>query len=899
MNKKTCLIHRRGLETPQALSNGRIMAGRRFLFGHAAILAALTLGATFAASPSWAEGADKPAKTSDKVATNAPKVAASQLTLGKSMRVPMAKGAAYELKDGSTSVRLEEGDGFLLITPLEAGRVDFSLNGVPYAVSVKALAQTVPAPGTAGAATSGSAPGVTPPTIGTPPSATAPAGTVPSANAPSSGGTQPVPNVPVLTPVAPDTVPLTAAPSLPALSAPPATGSGVPAGMAPVSPQISAPLPPPARTPTAPAFRTVPSIPRNINSSGVPIKTVNVTKGLASILTFKRNILSVYFSDAVVMDARALNARTLAVTGTAPGRSTLAVFTATSADDAVGQLTMFHIQVDPPLSGVRQPTLTDATAVEAAIRSAVNDPRVQVVVFRSGDGTMVARLTGQVREAVESKAAEDTAALYAGKVINGIVVDKNAISYDQSFLPPTTPLTPEEIAQNQLRTITGNQTIELTPLGGNWVLKGEVGSQTEAQQLLTLAGGLSQKIVPLLVVRGPNGVTPAEQPITSPEDREMTRRLQEVTGIASVYAMRTADNGVAIYGSVRNRREFERVQQYKVVVPVNKGGGSGGDNQTLDTQHPTHGYQSPANVQVFVRIEDPEEAALRVVTIDSNVVEISRTALKNLGVEYGSAQVLSESTAGGVTTRTIDPQFQNGVIQAGNGFAGFGGFGIIDAFRARLNALYTRGNANILSKPNVTTLEGTEAQITIGGARPIPQIQSGSGGTGTVQENIIFRRFGVILTMRPTVLADNTIILQIRVDVTDLDTTTGITRGNTFIPGETVRSVNNVLVLKEGDIIALGGLITNVKRRQTSRVPVLSQIPIIGSLFQSRRFENNESELAIFLSPTIRRVNVHGEDTEKGLHATGWPKLSGIDDGQGLGLNTTAAAGTGGGGGGK
>jgi Flp pilus assembly secretin CpaC len=403
-------------------------------------------------------------------------------------------------------------------------------------------------------------------------------------------------------------------------------------------------------------------------------------------------------------------------------------------------------------------------------------------------------------------------------------------------------------------------------------------------------------VIPLLVVRGPNGFTPAEAPISSPEDREMTRRLQEVTGISTVYVIRTAENGTAIYGTVRTRAEFDRVQRYKVVIPVNKAGGAGA-NDSIQTVSPTHGYQSPANVQIFVRIEDPNEAALRLVTIDSNVVEISRNALKNLGVEFGSAQVISESTAAGATTREINPTFTPGTIQAGNGFGGTGGFGIIDAFRARLNALYTNGNANILSKPNVTTLEGTEAQITIGGSRPIPQVTSSGGGSGTVQENIIFRRFGVILTMRPTLLSDNTIILQVRVDVTDLDPATGITRGNTFIPGETVRSVNNVLVLKEGDIIALGGLITNSKRRQTSRVPVLSQIPILGSLFQSRRFENNESELAIFLTPSIKRVSVSGDGTEVGaVHPTGWPKLSGIDDNQGLNIGTTTSgSGSGGG----
>ncbi len=865
MNKSTCLIHRQQPETliEFGASVRRYVFGRRFLCGPAAVLVALTLSATLLPAPSWGAESEKNAKVS------APVLPLGQLRVGKSMQVPMPKGAKYEVQDGSAQVRIESGDGFLVITPLEAGNVAFTMNGMAYGVKVVASAQTAPAP-------------------------TAPSATTPTATAPLNDPA----SVPVLVPIAPvptgaptavvPTAPATPANStqpLPPLDGPAITAAGVPSGMAPVSPpQVSAPLPPPSRMPTRPAFPTSPSLPSNMKTTGVPIKIVNVTKGLASLLSFPRNILSVYFSDATVMDARAINARTLAVTGIGIGKSTLAVFTAASKDDAVGQLHMFHISVEPVTNSMASmPEKVDPLSVETAIRTAINDPRIQVSAFPTNEGAIAAKLTGRVNEAIEAKSAEETAALYASKVINGIVVDPKAPSYDQAFAPPAAPLTPEEIAQNQLRTITGNQTIEFTPLGGSWVLKGEVASQAEAQQLLTLAKTVRDNVIPMLVVRGPNGFTPAEAPISSPEDREMTRRLQEVTGISTIYVLRSGEGGAAIYGTVRNRAEFDRVQRYKVIAVGGKSGGA----EDLETVSPTHGYKSPANVQIFVRIEDPSESALRLVTVDANVVEISRSALKNLGVEFGSAQILSETNNAGVRTRTINPQFLPGTIQAGNGFAGTGGFGIIDSFRARLNALYENGNANILSKPNVTTLEGTEAQITIGGARPIPEIQSSGGGNGTVQENIVFRRFGVIVTMRPTLLSDNTIILQIRVDVTDLNSETGITRGNTFIPGETVRSVNNVLVLKEGDIIALGGLITNVKRRQTSKVPILSQLPIIGSLFQSRRFENNESELAIFLTPSIKRVPVTGDGLEVGaIHPTGWPKLTGIDDNQGLNLNS-------------
>jgi pilus assembly protein CpaC len=114
-----------------------------------------------------------------------------------------------------------------------------------------------------------------------------------------------------------------------------------------------------------------------------------------------------------------------------------------------------------------------------------------------------------------------------------------------------------------------------------------------------------------------------------------------------------------------------------------------------------------------------------------------------------------------------------------------------------------------------------------------------------VNNSVVFRNYGIILTMRPTLTDDDTIILQIRADVTNIDPTTAVNLGGAIIPGETVRSVDTTLTVREGDTIVMGGLITNERSQITSRIPVLSNIPIIGSLFRSKRFQNNESELAI------------------------------------------------------
>jgi pilus assembly protein CpaC len=198
------------------------------------------------------------------------------------------------------------------------------------------------------------------------------------------------------------------------------------------------------------------------------------------------------------------------------------------------------------------------------------------------------------------------------------------------------------------------------------------------------------------------------------------------------------------------------------------------------------------------------------------------------------------------------------------------GFQNLNPFRVRLNALFTNGDARLLARPNVTAVEGASAQITIGGERPVPKAVATQGAVGTQVE---FRRFGVIITMRPTVSGDNTILLQIRADITQPDRTFEINLGGALIPGETVRSVDTTINVRPGDTVIMGGLMTNDKRQSTSKVPILGDLPIIGSLFRSRRFENNETELAIFMTPRIDASAAGMEEIENLNRVPSYPAL--------------------------
>lgn len=650
------------------------------------------------------------------------------------------------------------------------------------------------------------------------------------------------------------------------------------------SAQISPSLPPPTRDSGAVRY----SVNRGqtaASTRGVrPSNAVPVTRGLARFFRFDANILSVYYSDLAVMDARAVNARTVAITGLAPGVSTLAVFTEQFPGDAIGKVHIYQINVRPSADNATTVPVSSTSELESAIRAAIDDPRVSINVLQLPNGTMAAKLSGVVRDGVEAEAAKSAAALFVPSVISGIYTDKTAPTTD-SYMNASMP--PEQQMQDQLRQLMDNKTISVMPFNKGLAVKAEVNSREEADQLLSALSGFGRPIQPFIVIRGAAQDSQPQyydRPVLTGEDDAITRRLQTVTGVRTVYAVKVTsdaskpDNyGIAIYGTVRNRREYDTVRRYAPLLTVASGvsGGaqSGNIEPSLRSNLITTGKREAIGIKMFVRILNGDDAVVRKVTVETNIVEINRTSLKNLGIELGSVALLSQNVTAGtgptitqgpfgptvtpgvapVITRTFDPKFLPGQLSAGNGIVGGEGFKILDPLRVRLGALYQNGNARILSSPNITALEGADAQLIIGGTRPIPFTNTTGGGAGSVQTSIIFRPYGILISMRPTLTDDDTIILQIRAEVTGLDSTTQINLGGTLIPGETTRGINTTLTVREGDTLVMGGIMTNERSQRTSRIPVLSDLPIIGSLFRSKRFENNQTELAIFMTPHITR----------------------------------------------
>jgi pilus assembly protein CpaC len=169
-----------------------------------------------------------------------------------------------------------------------------------------------------------------------------------------------------------------------------------------------------------------------------------------------------------------------------------------------------------------------------------------------------------------------------------------------------------------------------------------------------------------------------------------------------------------------------------------------------------------------------------------------------------------------------------------------------------IDVLAEEGVVTVLAQPNLTAVSGQVASFLAGGEFPIPVAQSGAGLVPT--NTIEFKPFGVRLDFVPTVLASDRISIKVRPEVSELSARGAITLpGNLVIPALNVRRAETTVHLGSGESFAIAGLIQNNIDTDISKYPGLGDLPVLGTLFRSSRFQRNETELVIIVTPYVVR----------------------------------------------
>lgn len=231
------------------------------------------------------------------------------------------------------------------------------------------------------------------------------------------------------------------------------------------------------------------------------------------------------------------------------------------------------------------------------------------------------------------------------------------------------------------------------------------------------------------------------------------------------------------------------------------------------------------------------------VRIEARIVEISRNKTKNLGINWGNASSVDDTT-GIVTVNPGSFSFgQNSSNRYWPSTLGHGG--TFATINATLNFLIGNGDAKVLSQPHVVTMSGQKASILIGGEMPVPSTNS-NGST-----NVEWKNYGIELDMEPVATEEGLITSKVMASVSTLSEAAGIVINGTSLKGLATRKAETVISLPSGETMVIGGLLSSEDTKSINKIPLLGDIPILGRFFRSVSESHDEKELLIFITPTI------------------------------------------------
>jgi pilus assembly protein CpaC len=219
--------------------------------------------------------------------------------------------------------------------------------------------------------------------------------------------------------------------------------------------------------------------------------------------------------------------------------------------------------------------------------------------------------------------------------------------------------------------------------------------------------------------------------------------------------------------------------------------------------------------------------------------EINRTALKDWSsvLRTIDPQNLSDQGPWDVTTNPDGAiTFLLGDLVDGPGLS------------ALVQAAEARGDFRSLAEPNLMVLPGREAYFLAGGRFPFPAVQGG-GVQGAI--GIQFEEFGVRLRFTPLITRSGSIRLKLEPEVSSLDFANGLVISGFVIPSILTRKAQTEVELREGQYLAIAGLLDNNTTDNVSKIPVLGDIPILGQLFRSKNLQQRRTELLVLITPQI------------------------------------------------
>jgi len=257
-------------------------------------------------------------------------------------------------------------------------------------------------------------------------------------------------------------------------------------------------------------------------------------------------------------------------------------------------------------------------------------------------------------------------------------------------------------------------------------------------------------------------------------------------------------------------------------------------------------------------------AGVQQVQLEVRIAEVSRSALRSLGINvfhtnddfFGGSRL---GTLGGgdigvpagiLVGDTMPFQLMSAAAPSSS-VTIFAGVPRAN-FEIFIQALAENQYMRILANPTLVALSGEEASFLAGGEFPIPVVQGGTGGAGGGNSvTIQYKEYGVRVTFRPVVLGDGTIRLNTAPEVSNLSDVGAVIISGFRVPALVSRKAETTLELNSGQTFAMAGLLQNTIEAQNSRVPGLGDLPVLGPLFRSVRYQKKETELVVLVTASL------------------------------------------------
>ena len=393
---------------------------------------------------------------------------------------------------------------------------------------------------------------------------------------------------------------------------------------------------------------------------------------------------------------------------------------------------------------------------------------------------------------------------------------------------------------------------------------GTIATPSRAAQQLSLTAGTQHELVidkgvdriaianeqvaSVMVTRKARGASgaPAARLIVTAKAPGTTSMLvwERGSDTATTYTIDVQRGGAVLHGNFPSATEHQLARESALATQPDKAPLA--DRSTIDVK--SH------SVQVEVRIVEFNKRVLKQAGLN-----IFSTAPNRHGFSFG---VFSPSS---LNSSTFEP---NGVIKGEATSPLAQAFGLLMSFGKanigiNLGLLEGNGLARVLAEPTLVALSGQSANFLAGGEIPVPIAQ----GLGTT--SIEYKPFGIGLTVSPTVLSNQRIVLKVAPEASDLDYTNAVTLNGVAVPALTTRRADTTVELGDGESFVIGGLVSRTTTSSVDKVPMLGDLPVLGTMFKRQDFQQNERELVIVVTPHLVKPLAQGTQVNAALPGAG------------------------------